>query len=384
MKSTKLFQSFFESEKTGGIVLLLCTMLSIFLANSYFQEDYLKIWHGTISGYPVEHIINDGLMTVFFLMIGLELERELYIGELSKLKNAMLPIAGAIGGMVFPALIYFIFNHNTDFKNGIGIPMATDIAFAIGILSLLGNKVPTSLKVFLTALAVIDDLGAIIIIALFYSQSVQFNYLMLAMAVWIVLFLCNKLKIYNLWIYLVGGVFMWYFMMHSGVHATITGVILAFVIPFQKGEETSISYKLQHWLHKPVSFIILPVFALANTAIIINLDSNSSLFGTYAIGIALGLMLGKPLGITFVSYLFVKLKLAKLPIDLSWKHISGAGILGGIGFTMSIFITLLAFDDATIINNAKLFIIIASLLSGVVGLLFLKSILKTEVSEEVE
>ena len=384
MKSTKLFQSFFESEKTGGIVLLLCTMLSIFLANSYFQEDYLKIWHGTISGYPVEHIINDGLMTIFFLMIGLELERELYIGELSKLKNAMLPIAGAIGGMVFPALIYFIFNHNTDFKNGIGIPMATDIAFAIGILSLLGNKVPTSLKVFLTALAVIDDLGAIIIIALFYSQSVQFNYLMLAMAVWIVLFLCNKLKIYNLWIYLVGGVFMWYFMMHSGVHATITGVILAFVIPFQKGEETSISYKLQHWLHKPVSFIILPVFALANTAIIINLDRNSSLLGTYAIGIALGLMLGKPLGITFVSYLFVKLKLAKLPIDLSWKHISGAGILGGIGFTMSIFITLLAFDDATIINNAKLFIIIASLLSGVVGLLFLKSILKTEVSEEVE
>jgi NhaA family Na+:H+ antiporter len=384
MKSTKLFQSFFESEKTGGIVLLLCTMLSIFLANSYFQEDYLKIWHGTISGYPVEHIINDGLMTIFFLMIGLELERELYIGELSKLKNAMLPIAGAIGGMVFPALIYFIFNHNTDFKNGIGIPMATDIAFAIGILSLLGNKVPTSLKVFLTALAVIDDLGAIIIIALFYSQSVQFNYLMLAMAVWIVLFLFNKLKIYNIWLYLVGGVFMWYFMMHSGVHATITGVILAFVIPFQKGEETSISYKLQHWLHKPVSFIILPVFALANTAIIINLDSNSSLFGTYAIGIALGLMLGKPLGITFVSYLFVKLKLAKLPIDLSWKHISGAGILGGIGFTMSIFITLLAFDDATIINNAKLFIIIASLLSGVVGLLFLKSILKTEVSEEVE
>lgn len=384
MKSTKLFQSFFESEKTGGIVLLLCTMLSIFLANSYFQEDYLKIWHGTISGYPVEHIINDGLMTIFFLMIGLELERELYIGELSKLKNAMLPIAGAVGGMVFPALIYFIFNHNTDFKNGIGIPMATDIAFAIGILSLLGNKVPTSLKVFLTALAVIDDLGAIIIIALFYSQSVQFNYLMLAMAVWIVLFLFNKLKIYNIWLYLVGGVFMWYFMMHSGVHATITGVILAFVIPFQKGEETSISYKLQHWLHKPVSFIILPVFALANTAIIINLDSNSSLFGTYAIGIALGLMLGKPLGITFVSYLFVKLKLAKLPIDLSWKHISGAGILGGIGFTMSIFITLLAFDDATIINNAKLFIIIASLLSGVVGLLFLKSILKTEVSEEIE
>jgi NhaA family Na+:H+ antiporter len=384
MKSTKLFKSFFESEKTGGIILLICTLLSMLLANSYFQESYLKMWHGTIANYPIEHIINDGLMTIFFLMIGLELERELYVGELSKIKNAMLPIAAAIGGMLFPALIYFIFNHNTNFKDGIGIPMATDIAFAIGILSLLGNKVPTSLKVFLTALAVIDDLGAIIIIALFYSQSIQLNYLLLAMAVWGLLFLFNRIKIYNLWIYLIGGIFMWYFMMNSGVHATITGVLLAFVIPFQKGEETSVSYKLQHWLHKPVSFIILPIFALANTAIIINLNSNNNLFEPYEVGIALGLTIGKPIGIILISYIFVKLKLAKLPFDLSWKHIFGAGILGGIGFTMSIFITLLAFDDDTIINNSKLFIIIASFASGIIGLLFLKRILKSEISEEVE
>ncbi|MEO8235209.1 MAG: Na+/H+ antiporter NhaA [Flavobacterium sp.] len=382
MKSTKLFKSFFESEKTGGIILLICTIFSMLLANSYFQKGYIKMWHGSIGNYSIEHIINDGLMTIFFLMIGLELERELYIGELSKIKNAMLPIAGAIGGMLFPALIYFIFNHNTNFKNGIGIPMATDIAFAIGILSLLGNKVPISLKIFLTALAVIDDLGAIIIIALFYSESVQLNYLFLAIAIWGLLFLFNRMKVYNLWIYLIGGIFMWYFMMNSGIHATITGVVLAFVIPFQKGEETSISYKLQNWLHKPVSFIILPIFALANTAIIINLSN--SLFETYSVGIALGLILGKPLGIILFSYIFVKLKLAKLPFDLSWKHISGAGILGGIGFTMSIFITLLAFDDAMIINNSKLFIIIASFTSGIIGLLFLKRILKTEISEEIE
>ncbi|WP_300567589.1 Na+/H+ antiporter NhaA [Flavobacterium sp.] len=375
MKATKLFNEFFESEKASGILLLICTFLSILIANSYLQENYLNLWHYKLAGQSVEHLINDGLMTIFFLMIGLELEREVYIGELSNFKNALLPISGAIGGIVFPALIYFGFNHNTSFGNGIGIPMATDIAFAIGILSLLGSRVPTSLKVFLTALAVIDDLGAIIIIALFYSQSIQWNYLLLALAIFGLLLIFNKMKVYKLWPYLIGGVLMWYFMVHSGVHATITGVLVAFAIPFQKGEEKSISAQLQHALHKPVSFIILPLFALANTAIIINLSSSDDLFPTYAIGIALGLIVGKPLGITLISYLAVKLKAAQLPNDLSWKHITGAGILGGIGFTMSIFITLLAFDDAMVINNAKLFIVIASFVSGIVGLLFLKSVL---------
>ncbi len=384
MKATKLFTSFFESEKAGGIILLICTFISILVANSYLQGTYLHFWHAPFGGQPLEYWINDGLMTIFFLMIGLELEREVYIGELSNIKNALLPISGAIGGIAIPALIYFGFNHNTAFGNGIGIPMATDIAFAIGILSLLGNKVPTSLKVFLTALAVIDDLGAIIIIALFYSNTLQWNYLLLAFAVFGLLLVFNRMKIYKLWPYLIGGILMWYLMLHSGVHATITGVLLAFAIPFQKGEEHSISSQLQHALHKPVSFFILPLFALANTAIIINFGNSENFFETYAIGIALGLIIGKPLGITVFSYIAVKCKAAILPSDLQWKHITGAGILGGIGFTMSIFITLLAFDDAEVINHAKLFIVIASLISGIIGLIFLKSILKSNENTVVE
>jgi Na+:H+ antiporter, NhaA family len=376
MKATKLFQSFFENEKSSAIVLLVSTLISLIAANSYFQSVYIEIWNHTII-----HFINDGLMTFFFLMIGLELEREVYIGELSKIKNALLPISGAIGGMIIPALLYYAFNFNTEYKGGIGIPMATDIAFAIGILSLLGNKVPTSLKVFLTALAVIDDLGAILVIALFYSNDLQWNYLLLSMGVFGLLLILNRLKIYKLWPYIIGGVFMWYFMNLSGMHATITGVLLAFAIPFENGEEFSISYKLQQWLHKPVSFIILPIFALANTAIIINFSHAKSIFETYAIGIMVGLFVGKPLGISLVSYLAVKLKWAKLPKDLTWLHITGAGILGGIGFTMSIFITLLAFENNDVINNAKLYIIVASLLSGIIGLLFLKKIVTKVVGE---
>ncbi|TGD56731.1 Na+/H+ antiporter NhaA [Flavobacterium humi] len=384
MKATRLFTSFFESEKAGGIVLLCCTLISIGIANSYWQEDYVALWHYTIGGQSLEHLINDGLMTVFFLMIGLELEREIYIGELSDIKNALLPISGAIGGIMLPAILYYVFNNHTDFENGVGIPMATDIAFAIGILSLLGSKVPTSLKVFLTALAVIDDLGAIIIIALFYSQTIHWGYLGLAFGIFAVLLAMNKFKIYILWPYLIGGVFMWYFMEHSGVHATITGVLLAFAIPFQKGADNSISQQLLHWLHKPVSFVILPIFALANTAIILDFSANETLLPTYALGILLGLVVGKPLGITLFSYLSVQAKAAQLPADLNWKQILGAGILGGIGFTMSIFITLLAFEDETIINNAKLYIILASLLAGIIGLFYLKRVLKDYKSPEAD
>ncbi|MEO8515610.1 MAG: Na+/H+ antiporter NhaA [Flavobacterium sp.] len=384
MQATKLFTSFFESEKASGIILLICTVTSILLTNSFLGENYSHFWHLKIGAFSIEECINDGLMTIFFLMIGLELEREIYIGELSHLKNALLPISGALGGILAPALLYFSINHNTSFHNGIGIPMATDIAFAIGILSLLGNKVPTSLKVFLTALAVIDDLGAILVIAIFYSQQIQWLYLSLSFGVLGLLFLMNKCKVYTIWPYLVGGVFMWYFMLNSGVHATITGVLLAFVIPFQKGEETSISYQLQHWLHKPVSFLILPIFALANTAILLQFNSGESLLPTYGLGIILGLVIGKPLGITLFSYISVKIKVAQLPLDLNWKQIFGAGILGGIGFTMSIFITLLAFTDTTTINNAKLYIIIASFLAGVIGLIFLRSVLKTNENLNIE
>jgi NhaA family Na+:H+ antiporter len=310
-------------------------------------------------------------MTIFFLMIGLELEREVYIGELSSIKNAMLPVLGALGGMLLPALLYFLLNYNTPQSNGIGIPMATDIAFAIGVLSLLGNKVPSSLKVFLTALAVIDDLGAIIIIALFYSSDMNWVNLAIAMGLFAILLIMNRMKFYKLWPYLVIGAIMWYFMLQSGVHATITGVLLAFAIPFEDGSEKTISYQLEHKLHAPVAFIILPIFALANTAIVLNFDSTTGI-PLYGLGIIIGLLIGKPIGITAFSWLAVKLKTAILPEDLNWKLIFGVGILGGIGFTMSIFITLLAFNDPTIVNNSKLYIIIASLLTGLIGLLFLK------------
>ena len=377
MKATKLFTSFFESEKSGGILLLLCTFISISLANSFLGEAYSGFWHMKIGTFTLEHIINDGLMTIFFLLIGLELEREIYVGELSNIRNAMLPVMGALGGMIIPALIYYFFNRNTPYQNGIGIPMATDIAFAIGILSLLGNKVPTVLKVFLTALAVIDDLGAILIIAFFYTKELDTTYLLIAMALFGLLLTMNKMKVNRLWIYLFLGGIMWYCMLHSGVHATITGVLLAFAIPFQQGEENSISYHLEHFLHKPVAFIILPIFALANTAITITSGTEVGL-PSYAMGIVLGLLIGKPVGILLFSYAAVNIKLARLTDGLTWPSIFGAGILGGIGFTMSIFVTLLAFTDATAINNAKLYIIIASLLAGLTGLIILKAILKKE------
>lgn len=371
MTITKLFSSFFESEKASGIVLLFCTLFSIAITNSPLGEDYLHFWHLKIGNFAIEHCINDGLMTIFFLMIGLELEREVYIGELSSIKNAMLPVLGALGGMLLPALLYFLLNYNTPQSNGIGIPMATDIAFAIGVLSLLGNKVPSSLKVFLTALAVIDDLGAIIIIALFYSSDMSWVNLAIAMGLFAILLIMNRMKFYKLWPYLVIGAIMWYFMLQSGVHATITGVLLAFAIPFEDGSEKTISYQLEHKLHAPVAFIILPIFALANTAIVLNFDSTTGI-PLYGLGIIAGLLIGKPIGITAFSWLAVKLKTAILPEDLNWKLIFGVGILGGIGFTMSIFITLLAFNDPTIVNNSKLYIIIASLLTGLIGLLFLK------------
>lgn len=384
MRATKLFTEFFESEKAGGITLLICTLISILLANSFFGETYTHFWHSKIGNLSLEHIINDGLMTIFFLLIGLELEREVYIGELSNLKNALLPISAAIGGMAIPALLYFSFTKNTDYQSGIGIPMATDIAFAIGILSLLGNKVPTSLKVFLTALAVIDDLGAILIIAIFYSKQIEITYLLFSLGIFGILLVMNRLKIHKLFPYLVGGILMWYFMLHSGVHATITGVLLAFAIPFGKGEENSISYQLQHWLHKPVSFLILPIFALANTAIALNFNNSESQLPIYAYAIIFGLVVGKPLGIFLFSYLSVKLKFSKLPSDLNWSKIIGVGILGGIGFTMSIFITLLAFTNQSVINNAKLYIITASLIAGILGLLFLKTQLKEEIDVSTE
>jgi NhaA family Na+:H+ antiporter len=374
MKLSKTFSAFFHSEKASGLVLLFVTVVSLLLANSMFQSQYIAFWNTQIGHHSITHWINDGLMTIFFLMIGLELEREIYDGELANIKNAILPIFGALGGMLVPAGIFLALNYGTATQTGAGIPMATDIAFAIGVLSLLGKRIPSSLKIFLTALAVIDDLGAILVIAIFYTKTIAFDNLLIAFAIMGFLFFLNRRKVHNLIPYLIGGVFMWYFMLNSGVHATITGVLLAFVIPFGDGGKKTASYRLQHFLHQPVAFFILPLFAVANTCIAINSDWHEGLSHANSVGIILGLVVGKPLGIWLFSFFAVSIGICKLPKDLKWKNILGAGMLGGIGFTMSIFITLLAFkeDGEEVITYSKIAILIASFLSGTLGYLWLK------------
>lgn len=371
MRLTKLFNEFFESEKAAGFLLIGCTVISLLLANSAWGESYIGFWHYKIGDYSLEYWINDGLMVIFFLLIGLELEREIYKGELSDIKSALLPVFAAAGGMLVPAGIYLLFNYGTPEQPGAGIPMATDIAFAIGILSLLGKRVPISIKIFLTALAVIDDLGAILVIAFFYSKGLDLTNLGISLGIFAFLLVLNRLKVHILWIYLVAGVAMWYFMLHSGVHPTITGVLLAFAIPFGTGGKKTISYKLQHALHRPVSFFILPVFALANTCIVIESGWADDLLSNGSLGIFFGLLAGKPIGIMLFSLLAILLGLASLPAGVKWKHIGAVGLLAGIGFTMAIFITLLAFEDQRHITNAKIAILIASFVAAVVGLLIL-------------
>lgn len=382
MRLTKLFKEFFDSEKAGGLILIFATALSLILANSQWQGSYTEFWATDWGGHSITHWINDGLMTIFFLLIGLELEREIYEGELSDIRNASLPIFAALGGMLVPAGIFMLLNYGLPTQAGTGIPMATDIAFAIGILSLLGNKVPASLKVFLIALAVIDDLGAIVVIAIFYSASISLSNLMIALGIYAVLILLNRLKVCNMIPYLIGGILMWYFMLHSGVHATITGVLLAFAIPFGKSIDKSPSYKIQHFLHEPVAFFILPLFAVANTGIVIKSGWQDGLLEMGSLGIITGLVIGKPLGISLFSYLAVKFKLSKLPTELKWGNIIGVGFLGGIGFTMSIFITLLAYTDMDMANNAKISILVGSVIAAIIGLVWLKIMLVKPVEDE--
>ncbi len=320
-------------------------------------------------------------MAIFFLLIGLELEREFYSGELSNIKNALLPIVAAIGGMVAPALIHFSLNTGTPTQSGIGIPMATDIAFALGVLAILGSRIPASLKVFVVALAVIDDLGAIVIIAAFYTVQLSILYLIGALAVWTLLVALNALRVMSLLPYLLGGALMWFLMLKSGVHATIAGVLLAFAIPFsaKDDDKASPSHRLEHFLHKPVAFIIMPIFALANTGILVGAEWMQNLTGTNSLGITAGLIVGKPLGVTFLCFVAVASGICRLPPDMSWRHVFGAGVLGGIGFTMSIFITNLAFaGNAETINASKMAILLASLTAGVVGFLWLQSCGKPE------
>ena len=374
------FTNFFNSEKSSGIILIICTLVSLLIANSAFSATYLGIWSTYVAGLSIEHWVNDALMAIFFLFIGLELERELYNGELSNFKNALLPIIAAIGGIACPALIHFAFNAGTETQPGIGIPMATDIAFALGVLALLGSRIPASLKIFLTALAVIDDLGAIIVIAIFYTAKVSVLYLAAAGFIFALLLMCNKIfRIMSLIPYLIGGALMWYCMLQSGIHATITGVLLAFAIPFsaKTDDEKSPSHKLEHILHKPVAFIILPIFALANTGIVIGANWAQELASANSVGIFSGLVLGKPLGITLLCFIAVSIGICKLPEGLNWKHIFGAGLLGGIGFTMSIFITNLAFVGNTdAITASKIAVLLASLTAGTIGFLWLRFLSK--------
>jgi NhaA family Na+:H+ antiporter len=381
-KGVEMFQQFFNSEKAGGLILIACTIISLLVANSSYGEAFVHFWHTSLPlnvgkitiPFSLEEWINDGLMTIFFLMVGLEIERELYAGELSSYKNAILPAMAAVGGMAIPSLIHYLFCYGKPEVAGNGIPMATDIAFSLGVLSLIGKRVPLSLKIFLTALAIIDDLGAIIIIGIFYTQSFSFLYLSLALLVFAVLLAFNKLKIYSLWIYLPAGILLWYFLYKSGVHPTLSGVLLAFAIPFNKNGEKQPSSVLQHALHRPVNFIIIPLFALANTAIHLPATWKSEIFSANSMGIEMGLLLGKPIGIVGFTLLGISLGIAKLPGEINTRKLIGIGMLAGIGFTMSIFISTLAFsENPDLIQSSKVAVLIASLIAAVIGWLILKS-----------
>ena len=381
MELSKYFQKFFRSSKTSGILLILCVFLSLIIASTSSAEDFQNFLDTKIGteifhlNYSLSVWINDGLMAIFFLLVGLEIKRELVEGELSDIKKASLPIFAAIGGMLIPALIFIAFNHSTDYKNGWAIPMATDIAFSLAIISLLGKSVPNSLKIFLSALAIVDDLGAIIVIALFYTDSIDWLSLGVCGGITLLLIILNKLKVTKIIFYLVPGLFLWYFMHHSGIHATIAGVILAFTIPTNVSDtEISPLEKLEEQLHIPVSFFIMPIFALANTNITFQAEVLDHFVSPLSLGIIFGLFAGKVLGINLFSFLAIRFKLGELPAFSAWKEMIGVGFLAGIGFTMSIFVSLLAFPG-NIENQdiSKISILFASVLSGIVGFIILKT-----------
>jgi len=355
-----------ESGKLSGLLLILATVFSLTLSNSGRAASYLSIWHIEV-GFDflhetLLHWINDGLMAVFFFLIGLEIKRELQVGELAVKEKAILPVLAALGGMIFPALIFIIFN--TRFKehlNGWAIPTATDIAFSLGILSLLGKRAPFSLKIFLTALAIIDDLGAIVIIATFYTSVLHMMMLLFAFIFVLVLLLLNRFRVKYFIFYLIPALCLWYFILKSGIHPTIAGVVSAIFIPKE------IAHKLELSLHRPVNYLILPLFALANTAIPLTFD-HSGLVSGLTFGIILGLLIGKPLGIILFSWIGVKTKISALPAGTNWKQMAGTGMLAGIGFTMSIFIAGLSFNQPAVLDISKLSILAGSTLSALCGM----------------
>lgn len=413
---------FIRMEQFSGILLIIATATALIWANTPGGELFTEFWEKKISitaekvnlSLSLHHWINDGLMALFFLLVGLEIKREVLYGDLSSPQKAMFPIFAALGGMLAPALIYVAFNFNEPTLHGWGIPTATDIAFSLAVISLAGKRVPVFLKIFMTALAIADDLGAVVIIGIFYTGNLEAEWLLAALGIFASLLVLNKLGLRSLAVYLTAGIFLWYCMFMSGVHATLAGVLLAFTIPagqrFTAGElidflrkkfikffeskeneadeitETidEVSHqvvsplqKLEDALYTPVSYVILPIFALANTGIVLNTELLGNFFNPVSFGILVGLFIGKPLGITILSWISVKLKLAHLPRGINWKKIMAVSVTGGIGFTMSIFVTMLAFKSPELQADAKLSILCASFASGFAGWLLLKTQSKT-------
>lgn len=375
------WKRFTSSGTSSGIILFICLILSLIIANSAISGSFESLLETKLGfenssihlEYSVAAWINDGLMAIFFLLVGLEIKRELVEGELSTPKKAMLPILAALGGAVVPALIYAALNAGTDTASGWGIPMATDIAFALAVITLLGSRVPPSLKIFLAALAIADDLMAILVIALFYSSDIDTTNLMIAAGIFLLMLVFNKLRIMSIAFYLIPGILLWYFIHHSGIHATIAGVLTALTLPTTPDATESPLEKLEHALVKPVNFFIIPLFALANTNITFEDGMVEGLASRLGLGITLGLLFGKPIGIVLVSWLSVKLNICKLPYRATWKHLLGAGLLGGIGFTMSIFIALLSFSSDALVAEAKFAILTSSVLAGVLGYILLRA-----------
>ena len=379
---TTPFRWFFKLEAASGLMLLIAAVIALIISNSDLNETYFNILNthlliGTQNfglDLSILHWINDVLMAVFFFVVTLEIKREFIQGELSKPKRALLPIIGAVGGMALPALIYVIINFDTGYTlKGWAIPSATDIAFSIGVLSLLGSRIPISLKVFLVALAIIDDLGAIIIIAFFYSTELQYTYLLLMLAAFLALILLNKLNVKKFVPYFLVGLFLWYFTHESGIHSTISGVLLATTIPHKKHEKDySLLLKLEHIMSPYVAFGIMPLFAFANAGVVLNDISINTILSPVPLGIVCGLFFGKQIGVFLFSFLAVKLKLAEMPTNSNWIKFYGVGILTGIGFTMSLFVGNLAFlDYSNNLDGVKIGVLIGSSLSAIVGYLLL-------------
>ncbi len=377
-------QSFIHTEEVGALILLAAAAAAIIWANSPWAESYDSFWHTYITfetpiisiHEDLKHLVNDGLMAIFFFVVGLEIKRELLHGELSSARKASLPVLAAIGGMVVPAGTYLLFNSSGDAAVGWGIPMATDIAFAIGVLALLGRRIPVELRVFLLGLAVVDDLGAIAVIALFYTDTIEWSSLWISLAILAAVAMSVRLGIRSMVFYIAAGFSMWYFFLESGVHATLAGVLLAAIVPAESArgrDEESPLESLEHMIHPWVSFAILPLFALANAGIVITTDTlNAAAGSSITIGIAAGLLAGKALGILGITWLGVRLGIGRLPSSVTWMHVLGVGFLAGIGFTVAIFISGIAFDDPALVDQAKMGIFVASVAAAVIGYALLR------------